>query len=64
MKLKVEEMHCEGCVARIHKALTAAGIPHDVSLTEKIVTVSGDDSVVEKAVEELSDLGFSAVKEG
>ncbi|MGN1083516.1 MAG: heavy metal-associated domain-containing protein [Lachnospiraceae bacterium] len=58
--LNIEGMHCEGCVARIEKALSAAGITHSVDLTAKTVTVEGDEGVVAKAIEEMEDLGFGA----
>ena len=60
-KLYVEEMHCSKCVERITKALTAAGLDFTVSLEDKSVTVNGCDHCVKTAVEELDDLGFSAV---
>lgn len=58
--LKVEEMHCEKCVERISRALKNAGIDFEVSLENKTVKV--DSSKVDKAVEELADIGFDAVK--
>lgn len=60
--LKVEGMHCEHCVARIEKALTAEGLKFTVSLADKTVTIDGCDGCVKKAVETLDDLGFEAVK--
>ncbi|MCI8454383.1 MAG: heavy-metal-associated domain-containing protein [Lachnospiraceae bacterium] len=57
---KCEEMMCEGCVARIDKALTAASIGHTVDLATKTVTVEGRET---EAVEILDDLGFSAVEQ-
>jgi len=56
--LNIDGMRCDGCVARIEKALTEAGITHTVSLEAKTVTVEGDDAVVAKAMEEIEDLGF------
>ena len=35
--LKVPDMHCEKCVARITKALTEAELKFEVSLAEKTV---------------------------
>ena len=58
-KFKCEEMMCEACVARIDKALSEAGIGHEVNLAEKTVAVEGNES---KAVEILDDLGFGAVE--
>ncbi|MEY8393679.1 heavy metal-associated domain-containing protein [Lachnospiraceae bacterium 45-P1] len=57
-----EEMMCEGCVARIHKALEAASIEHKVDLATKTVSVEGSADCEKKAVEILDDLGFSAVE--
>lgn len=60
-KLSIPEMHCEHCVARIQKALEDAGLSFTVSLEDKSVTIDGAQDCVKKAVEELDDLGFSAV---
>lgn len=56
--LNVEEMHCEKCVERITKAMTAAGLDFKVSLADKTVTIEGCDHCVAKAKEILDDLGF------
>lgn len=56
--LKVEEMHCEKCVERITKAMTAAELDFKVSLADKTVTIEGCDHCVAKAKEILDDLGF------
>lgn len=56
--LNVEEMHCEKCVERITKAMTAAGLDFKVSLADKAVTIEGCDHCVAKAKEILDDLGF------
>ena len=58
--LKVSDMHCEMCVIRIDKALTAAGIAHTVSLPDK--TVSVDEKKLAEAKEILDDLGFDAAE--
>lgn len=60
--LKVEEMHCEKCVERITKALSAAELDFSVSLEDKTVTINGCEHCVKTAVSELDDLGFSAVE--
>lgn len=60
--LKAEDMHCEKCVARITKALTAAELDFSVSLKDKTVTIDGCDSCVAKAKESLEDLGFETVE--
>lgn len=57
--LNVPDMHCQNCVRRISAALTAADIPFSVSLDDHTVTIERD-SDVEKAKEELGDLGFDA----
>lgn len=61
-KFKCEEMMCNGCVGRIEKALDEAGIGHKVELADKTVSLEGDESVIQKAVELLDDLGFNAVE--
>ena len=58
--LKVPDMHCENCVARITKALTAAKLTFEVSLPDKTVTIDGTDADVAAAKSELTDLGFEA----
>ncbi len=59
--LKVADMHCEKCVERITNALNKADISFDIRLKDKTVKV--DESKVDKAIEELDDLGFSAEKQ-
>lgn len=61
--LKVEEMHCGKCVERITRALDAAGLDFEVSLEEKSVRINGCEHCVKTAVEELDDIGFTAVVE-
>lgn len=61
--LKVEDMHCEKCVERINKVLDAADIKHSVCLADKTVTIDGCEHCVKTAVEELDDIGFTAVVE-
>ena len=56
--LKVVNMHCGNCVARITKALEAEGIACAVSLETKTVSVEAEK--VERAIDALDDLGFSA----
>ncbi len=60
---KCEEMMCNGCVARIDRALTAASIGHTVDLDTKTVAVEGGAECEKKAVEILDDLGFTAVEQ-
>ena len=54
--IKVEGMHCPMCVKRIGEALKSADIECEISLEEK--TVSVNDADIEKAKEEIEDLGF------
>lgn len=56
--LKVPDMHCEKCVERISKALTAENIDFRVSLADKTVAV--DETKLPAAREALEDLGFTA----
>ena len=56
--LKVPDMHCEMCVARITRALNAAGIRFEVSLADKTVAVEEKDVAAAKAA--LDELGFTA----
>lgn len=60
--LKTEEMSCNHCVERIHKALEAAEIKHEISLENKTVSIDGCDHCVTSATEILDDLGFTAVE--
>ena len=60
MTLKVANMHCPKCVERISKALAAADIECKIDLASKTVEV--DDAKSDKAIEELDDIGFDAVK--
>lgn len=55
--LKVPDMHCEKCVVRISRALTAAGIAFQVSLADRTVAV--EDGKTAAAMEALDDLGFT-----
>ena len=61
--IKVEDMHCEKCVARITKLLTEEGLDFSVSLEEKSVTINGCQHCVKTALEALDDLGFEGVVE-
>jgi len=58
--LKVPEMHCNMCVTRITKAMTAAGLKFAVDLPSKTVSVEGGDQEIAQTREILDDLGFSA----
>ena len=56
--IKVEDMHCEKCVARIEKLLTEEGLDFQVDLQEQVVIVNGCEHCVKMALEALEDLGF------
>lgn len=60
--LKVEGMHCEGCVKRVTEGLKAEGITAEVSLENKTVSFEGDENSVKTAVSEIEDLGFEVVQ--
>ncbi len=57
--LKVKDMHCEKCVARISNVLSEAGIKFEIDLASQ--TVSVEESKSAQAIEELDDIGFEAV---
>ncbi|MFW5629560.1 MAG: heavy-metal-associated domain-containing protein [Acetivibrio ethanolgignens] len=59
--LRVEDMHCGKCVERISKVLDAADIKYSVSLEDKSVTIDGCEHCVKTAIDELEDIGFTAV---
>ena len=61
--IKVADMHCEKCVARITKLLTEEGLDFSVSLENKTVTVNGCEHCVKTALEALDDLGFEGIVE-
>lgn len=54
--IKVSNMMCGKCVQRIEKALNEADITAKITLENKTVEV--DDSLLEKTVSELDDIGF------
>lgn len=56
--IKVSDMMCMHCVATISKALDAAGVPAQVKLEDKTVTV--DDAAVSAAVAAISAAGYDA----
>lgn len=59
--IKVEDMHCEKCVARITKIMTEEGLDFSVNLAEKTVAINGCEHCVKTALEALDDLGFEGV---
>lgn len=58
-KIYVPDMHCENCVRRITSALKDAGVDAVVDLSTQTVTVNGCAHCIEKAKNEIYDLGFS-----
>lgn len=58
-KISVPDMHCNGCVSRIEKALKAEKLDFSVSLEDKTVTVNGCENCIKTAVDTLADLGFT-----
>ena len=56
--IKVEDMHCEKCVARIEKLLKEEQLDFVVDLKNKTVTINGCEHCVKTALEALDDLGF------
>ncbi|MBR6506505.1 MAG: heavy-metal-associated domain-containing protein [Clostridia bacterium] len=58
-KIYVPDMHCENCVRRITSALKDAGVDAVVDLSTQTVTVNGCAHCLEKAKNEIYDLGFN-----
>ena len=58
-KIKVEDMHCGHCVARIDNALNEIGIKHQINLEEKTVIIDGCEHCLKTAISEIEDLGFT-----
>lgn len=58
--LKVPDMHCQKCVARITAAMEAANISCTISLEAQTVSVEEDN--IPQAIEELDDLGFDVAE--
>ncbi len=60
--LKVPDMSCEHCVARITKALNDEKLSFKVILANKTVEVEGDEAAVDKAVAALDDIGYDSAR--
>lgn len=58
-KIKVEDMHCEHCVARINNALNEVGIKNEINLEQKTVIIDGCEHCLKTAISEIEDLGFT-----
>ncbi len=61
-KIKVEDMHCGHCVARIDNALNEIGIKHQINLEQKTVIIDGCEHCLKTAISEIEDLGFTPEK--
>lgn len=60
--LSVPDMHCENCVRRITEALNEEKLSFSVSLSDKTVSVEGDEAAIAKASQAMDDLGFESTK--
>ena len=58
-EIKVPDMHCQHCVARIDNALNDIGIKHEINLDEKTVVIDGCENCLNTAKSEIEDLGFT-----
>lgn len=61
-KFDIKEMKCNHCVERIHNLLEGLQISHQIDLETKSVSLDGEEEVLNQAVEELEDIGFTATK--
>lgn len=62
MKFKVENMHCQKCADTIKNALSDEFGEIKTDLENKIVSVKIKEDNVQKFQNEMSDLGFEAIK--
>lgn len=62
MKFKVENMHCQKCADTIKNALSDEFGEIKTDLENKIVSVKIKEDDVQKFQNEMSDLGFEAIK--
>lgn len=60
--LHVEEMSCNHCVQRIGALLDELGMKHTIDLAKKEVCIDAQEEQVEKAIDELDDIGFTATR--
>ncbi len=58
--LNIKEMSCNHCVQRINTLLENLSIKHTISLDDKTVTIDGSQNEVNRVIEELDDIGFTA----
>lgn len=61
-RLVVEEMSCNHCVGRIGELLKGMNVKHEIDLATKSVSVEADQVVVDQIIEELDDIGFTAIR--
>lgn len=62
MNFKVENMHCQKCANTIKNALSDEFGEIKTDLENKIVSVKIKEDDVKKFQNEMSDLGFEAIK--
>ena len=62
MKFKVENMHCQKCADTIKNALSDEFGEIKTDLENKIVSVKIKEDDVKNFQNEMSDLGFEAIK--
>lgn len=62
MKFKVENMHCQKCADTIKNALSDEFGEIKTDLENKIVSVKIKEDDVQKFQNEMSNLGFEAIK--
>lgn len=60
--LNIKEMSCNHCVQRIHNLLEELKVEHTISLDSKTVDVEPSNVTLETIIEELDDIGFTAIK--
>lgn len=58
--LHIKEMSCNHCVQRIGALLDDLHVKHTISLEDKTVTVDTENVELEKVIDELDDIGFTA----
>ena len=61
--IKVKDMHCEKCVARIEKLFKEEQLDFSIDLSNQTVTINGCQHCVKTALDALDDLGFDGVVE-
>jgi copper chaperone len=66
IKLKIDGMHCEGCVRRVRHALSAAGgvLVNSVEVGSASVTIDSAQVSPEQIEAALENIGFAARVDG